>query len=160
MVKTSRHLRPSEAATKRFVAANTTIPVPRVYEKATKPAPSITMEYIEGQTLEDAWKGFSEEQKLGIVGQLSNILSQLRNLKGQYIGSLDHGKAYEVRQTVREGGPFDTEKEFNEFLLSNTYPSVSKVLVGFARRSLRRDQEIVSLMAILHPGILWSKMRE
>ena len=36
----------------RFIAANTSIPVPQVYEQGSKPVPSITMDYIEGDRLD------------------------------------------------------------------------------------------------------------
>ena len=83
VVKSGPGILPFEAETMRFIAANTSIPVPRVYEEEGGLVPSITMDYIEGETLEAVWNGLPEEQKLDIAEQLKGILSQLRSLKGQ-----------------------------------------------------------------------------
>lgn len=127
----------------RFIAANTSIPVPQVYEQGSEPVPSITMDYIEGDRLDKVWNGLPEEQKLGIADQLKGILSELRSLKGQYIGSLHRRKAIDGRRFDFEGGPFDSEIEFNDFLLSDTLSSTPKILRDIALRSLRTDHELV-----------------
>ncbi|KAL2128278.1 hypothetical protein VTI74DRAFT_9427 [Chaetomium olivicolor] len=46
-------IRPSEAATMRFVPEHTSIPLPRVYDVGEQ---HITMEFIEGETLARAWE--------------------------------------------------------------------------------------------------------
>jgi aminoglycoside phosphotransferase (APT) family kinase protein len=143
VVKSGPGILPSEAETMRFIAANTSIPVPRVYKEERGLEPSITMDYIEGETLHAVWNGLPEEQKLDIEEQLKGILSQLRSLKGQYIGSINRGEADDVRKFHYTGGPFDTEAEFNRFLVSDKLKGCLSILYDMAFRSLRTDHEIV-----------------
>lgn len=98
-----------EAATMRYIAANTTIPVPHVYhcgtagENPTGLGPFLIMEYIEHdkvmtQVMRDESQDIGEtpildpnisEDKLGFLyGQMANILLQLSRLKFPRIGSL------------------------------------------------------------------------
>lgn len=127
----------------RFVAANTNIPVPRLYQDDSTAERSITMEYIEGERLDKVWNGLPEEQKLALADERKRVLSELRALKGQYIGSLDRGQAIDGRRFDFMGGSFDTESDFNQFLLSDTVRSCPTILRDIASRSLRTDHEIV-----------------
>jgi aminoglycoside phosphotransferase (APT) family kinase protein len=127
----------------RFIAANTSIPIPRVYDQDSESVPSITMDYIEGERLDKVWNGLLDKQKLELADQLKGILSELRSLKGEYIGSLDRGKAIDGRRFDFEGGPFETENEFNHFLVSDTFSSTPTILKNIALRSLRTDHELV-----------------
>jgi aminoglycoside phosphotransferase (APT) family kinase protein len=151
VVKSGIDLRPSEFDATRFVGANTSIPIPRVYEEGSEPGRSITMDYVEGYPLDKVWNQLSKEQKLDIASQLRAILTELRELKGSYVGSLNRGKAVDGRRSDFEGGPFDTEVEFNNFLLSDTIPSCPNILRDIARRSLRTDHEIVFTHGDFHP---------
>lgn len=99
------------------------------------------MDYIEGDKLDVVWNGLPEKQKLEIAAQLQAILAEMRGLKGQYIGALSGGKAIDVRMLAVEGGPFQTEEEFNQFLLSDTRGP--QYLHDIASRSLRTDHDIV-----------------
>ena len=127
----------------RFIAANTNIPIPRLYEDNSASERSITMEYIQGERLDKIWSTLLEEQKLALADELNGILSELRGLKGQYIGSLSQGQAIDGRKFDFVGGPFDTEGAFNQFLLSDTFRSTPTILHDIALRSLRTDHEIV-----------------
>jgi hypothetical protein len=132
-----------EAEVLQFIKENTSVPVPQVFEvhKVGSQALSISMEFIEGEKLDVVWNTLSKEQKLDIANQLRGILVELRSLKGQYIGSLNRGKAFDSRMLTIEGGPFETEEEFNQFLLSDTRGP--QYLHDIASRSLRTDHEIV-----------------
>ncbi|KAG4439770.1 hypothetical protein IFR05_004738 [Cadophora sp. M221] len=127
----------------RFIAANTNIPVPRVYDEGPESAPSITMDYIEGERLDKVWNGLSEEEKLDIVAQWKGMLFELCNFKGEYTGLVHRGRAIDGRIFDFEGGPFDTEEVFNHFLLSDTFTTTPKILRDIAFNSLRTDHEIV-----------------
>jgi len=143
VVKSGPDLHPSEAETMRYIAANTRIPIPQVYQENNGSEPSITMDYIEGERLDKVWNGLLDEQKLDLAGQLKRILCELRGLKGQYIGSLYRGKAVDGRRFDVEGGPFETEVQFNQFLLSDTLSSTPTILRDIASRSLSTDHDIV-----------------
>jgi aminoglycoside phosphotransferase len=143
VVKSGPYVRLSEAETMQFIAAHTTIPVPHVCEDSGTTDGSITMEYIEGERLDKVWNQLHEEQKLAIASNLKGMLLELRSLKGHHIGSVNNGKAIDGRRFDFSGGPFDNEDAFNQFLLSDAYPSTAKILRDIALRSLRTDHEIV-----------------
>lgn len=160
VVKSSPRLDSSEVKTMRFVAANTSIPVPRVYEECMGPVRSYTMEYIEGDPLDKVWKDLPEEQKLAIVKQVRGFICEMRTLKGSYIGAIDHGKADDSRMQSIKGGPFDDEHGFNEFLLSDLLKACPKFLAEIAMRSLRTDHEIVFTHGDISPRNIMVKNGE
>jgi hypothetical protein len=55
------------------------------------------MEYVEGETLQQAWPGLTEDQRSGILAQLRGYIAQMRALGGIYLGRLD-GKGVVVEQ--------------------------------------------------------------
>lgn len=79
---------PNEALAMRFVRAHTTIPVPAVISSDWD---RITMEYVEGQTLRQAWPVLTPAQRTGILDQLRGYLAQLQALV--YDGSSDSGSS-------------------------------------------------------------------
>ncbi|KAM3515909.1 hypothetical protein MY11210_000449 [Beauveria gryllotalpidicola] len=102
-----------EVATMRYVAANTTIPVPRIYhhgtgaENPTGLGPFIIMDYIDHErTISDALNdpllphdephtlndNISESELKFLYGQMANILLQLSTLSFPQIGSLVQGR--------------------------------------------------------------------
>ena len=124
----------------RYVREHTTIPVPRVHATT---AANITMDYIEGITLEKAWNGLSDDERATISDQLRDYISQLRSIKGTYIGGLEGGPAKEGRLFLREGGPFATEAEWNDFLLSNLMTQCPDVLKSIVHSQMRTDHDVV-----------------
>jgi len=66
---------PGEAEAVRFVAKHTMIPVPYVHDDREQ---HITMDFVEGQTLEVAWKDdFPESDKALVRRQLKDHIGQL-----------------------------------------------------------------------------------
>lgn len=72
VVKSGPNLRPHEAQTLRSIAANTTIPVPKVHDvrRAGGKVTEIVMDYMPGKRLDEAWNTLDHEQKLSITGEL------------------------------------------------------------------------------------------
>ncbi|KAJ5399313.1 hypothetical protein N7465_009802 [Penicillium sp. CMV-2018d] len=72
-----------EAENMRYVAENTTIPIPHVHEIQIHDGgvKSILMDYIEGQTLQDAWSSMIPSQKMSVAQELHGYIQQLRGLK-------------------------------------------------------------------------------
>lgn len=104
---------PNEALALRFVKAHTTIPVPKLISCDWD---RITMEYIEGQTLQQAWRTLTPSQRSGVLAQLSDYIAQMRSVRGIYLGRLN-GEGVVVPSTVtRSGGPFQTIGEFHNWL--------------------------------------------
>lgn len=118
-MKESRHGR-HESEIMKYIAANTTLPVPKVYDfKFDEQRQSffIVMDYVPGDTLERRWKNFTSDQRDFVCHQLAECLAQLRKLTGDYIGTVNRGAIRFGLWQSRWGGPFDNEKEFNDWML-------------------------------------------
>ncbi|KAK2772965.1 hypothetical protein FQN52_004799 [Onygenales sp. PD_12] len=134
----------------KFIATNTTIPVPKIYEskfvspdKYTSEYSHIIMEYMPGETLEKAWPTLSEDDRVSICQQLGGYLIQLQNLKGKRRIEGVNGACVTVGlRFPRRGGPFETEAEFNEFLVNGLHKKVSTVLKQYARAALFDTHDI------------------
>ncbi|KAJ5706631.1 hypothetical protein N7488_006432 [Penicillium malachiteum] len=122
LVIKSGHLRNHEAETLQFIAKHTTIPVPKVHKvnwDGDRVAP-LVMDYMPGQRLD-----------------------KVRALKGNYIGALNRGKAIIGQISSLEGGPFDTEQDFNEFILGDFVNLAPNILREHCRFALYDNHEIV-----------------
>jgi tRNA A-37 threonylcarbamoyl transferase component Bud32 len=104
---------PNEALALRFVKEHTTIPVP---ELVSSDWDRVTMEYVEGQTLKQAWPVLTPEQRSGIMAQLSDYLAQLRAMGGIHLGRLDGHGVVVPNIMTRCGGPFGSLVEFHDWL--------------------------------------------
>lgn len=105
---------PNEALALRFVKAQTSIPVPDVISSDWD---RITMEYIDGQTLKEAWPALTPDQRSGILAQLAGYLAQLRALSGVHLGRLDGQGVILPSMLMRSGGPFSTVAELHNWLV-------------------------------------------
>ncbi|CAG7926062.1 unnamed protein product [Penicillium olsonii] len=153
LVVKSGDIRAHEAETLRFIAANTTIPVPKVHDVQWEDgkAVAIVMDYIPGKRLDEAWGTLNSDQKLSIASELHSFINQLRELKGSYIGAINRGKAIIGHIASIEGGPFDSEQHFNEFILGDIIPSAPAMLRHHAKFALMNDHEIVFTHADFSP---------
>ncbi|QKX61978.1 uncharacterized protein TRUGW13939_09134 [Talaromyces rugulosus] len=145
LVIKSGRLRSHEAQTLRFIAANTTIPVPKVHGIRWKDGQvvAIVMDYVPGRRFDEAWATLDTKQKLSIADELHSYINQLRNLKGDYIGAVERGKAVIGQIASIEGGPFDSEQEFNDFILGDIVKAAPDILRHYAKFALTDDHEIV-----------------
>ncbi|KAM5475330.1 hypothetical protein MauCBS54593_001806 [Microsporum audouinii] len=114
--------RVAEAEAMRFVRANTSIPVPEVYNAYTDEVKNrgiILMEYVEGSVLEDVWDTLNQEQRQNILDQLKSFMDELRSIKGNFIGSVDGTYCDDPVFCAELGGfgPYQTEQEFNDGLI-------------------------------------------
>ncbi|VZH91408.1 unnamed protein product [Fusarium fujikuroi] len=106
--------KPNEALVLQFIKENTTIPVPEVISSDWD---RIELEYIEGQTLREAWPSLELHERTEILAQLKDYLGQLRALKGLYIGRFDGQGAVIPSMMTRSGGPFKSLESFQEWLV-------------------------------------------
>lgn len=119
VVKTSSHTRMAEAEVMKYVRANTSIPIPEVhnaYHDETTGDVVIVMDYVEGENLDKAWLRYTEDEKSSVISQLRDYMVQLRQSKGNFIGSID-GTACNDQFFFHDPqgyGPFQTEEEFNK----------------------------------------------
>ncbi|KAJ0124414.1 protein kinase subdomain-containing protein [Diaporthe amygdali] len=124
VVKTGSDVRLTEAATMKFIAEKTNIPVPRVLSAFLRNgAAYIVMEKIEGQELAKLWHHISDETRANLLGQLRQIVDELRALEPPSefcVGSCTGGSLQDFRQSrapppVRFG-PFRTMQDFHSWL--------------------------------------------
>lgn len=118
VVKTGRVVRMAEAETMRFVSANTTIPVPKVHNAYVDDSSgyvAIVMDFVQGENLDKAWDRLDSDQRESVVQQLRGYMAQLRQFRGEFIGSID--KTWCNDQYFYDDpsgyGPFETEAAFN-----------------------------------------------
>jgi hypothetical protein len=70
-----------EASTMRFIAQNTSIPVPKIYCAFTRKGRTyIAMERINGEMLGRTWVKRSDESKAKILQQLKRMVDEMRNI--------------------------------------------------------------------------------
>jgi len=136
-----------QAQTMQFIQSSTAIPVPHAI--GTGPN-AILMDYVEGCTLAQCWPQLTSEEKQAIAEQMYHVLQQLRGLKGSYIGGLDRAPVVDMRRSDHIGGPFDTESQFNDFLLDNMTSSLPSLYRESLQKTLRTDHDIIFTHADLH----------
>lgn len=124
LVKTGSDVRLAEAATMRFIAENTSIPVPKVLSAFVRNgAAYIVMERIQGQELAKLWHRLSDQTRASLLDQLRQMVDELRALQPPSefaVGSCTGGSLQDFRQSrapppVRFG-PFRTIQDFHSWL--------------------------------------------
>jgi tRNA A-37 threonylcarbamoyl transferase component Bud32 len=119
VVKTGDSVREAEAAAMKLVSDKTSIPVPKIYNVYTDTATGhvrIIMEFIDGDRLCDTWDEYSSDEKDEVLNQLRDYVTQLRTLKGSFIGSVDGTCCEDQMFTDEIGayGPYTDEESFNK----------------------------------------------
>jgi len=108
-----------ECATMRFIAANTSIPIPRTrLQFRWDGATHIIMDRVCGKALVDLWWGLSEASKDKVVVQLAEYIRQLRSIPPPpetSICSILGGPVYcwRLHQWEPLTGPFRDEQHMN-----------------------------------------------
>lgn len=114
----------AEAESMRFVAAHTTIPVPRVYRSYTICGMvHIEMEYIKGENPLKLWDRMSQDELTKLMAELEDYVRQLRTLPPPYpeaVCAVNGASAYDHRFGIYPAGPFETHDEFHRFLREDT----------------------------------------
>lgn len=187
VVKSGKSITKAEAEALRL-AERLRLPTPRIHsvERDEIGDMRITMEYIEGDILENVWPSMTEKEKKAIARQLRGILYAMRAAPpplppstspgpGSSLGGRSReivlAASYYPRQQplpkvpgkhqpmiascggspVRDahhyfdydGGPFATEADFNEFLLSTLIDNTPSAIVNALRGRLRENHRIV-----------------
>lgn len=94
------------------------------------------MSVLPGSILRDLWITMTDNEKKTVLDDLASILIQLRGVQapeGFIIGAVDGiGPAADPRASGAEfGGPFTSEYEFNEWLVSLIHPESQQYFSGF-----------------------------
>ncbi|CAA7266305.1 unnamed protein product [Cyclocybe aegerita] len=110
----------------RFVAENTSIPVPKVLKAwSTDGITFIVMDFIGGHDLWYCWSTLSIQAKERVFAQLKQYIGELRSIKppDRYNGAVCSVDGKPIRDIGRIGlapcGPFSTQGEFHNFLRGN-----------------------------------------
>ncbi|TDL18384.1 kinase-like protein [Rickenella mellea] len=117
----------------RFVAANTTIPVPRVSPSSYT---YIVMDYCPGVEAQAAWNSISLREQMALLAELKGFVQQLRDLEPpspKAVSSTHGGACRDHRFGTIPVGPFNTHTDFHQFLRNDSplddwdthYPEVS-----------------------------------
>ncbi|KAK4574083.1 hypothetical protein LTR86_001844 [Recurvomyces mirabilis] len=112
----------------RYVAANTDIPIPRLYRvHRFNRRLALEIEFFSGcDTLQACWRGYTYDQKQAIVDQIGGFIKQLRKLEPphpQRISSTDGGACRDIRVgSVKRFGPFDDLAAFHECVRGGIAP--------------------------------------
>ncbi|KAJ5718226.1 hypothetical protein N7488_003872 [Penicillium malachiteum] len=101
------------------------------------------MDYMPGKRLDEVWKTLTPDQKISVTEQLRDYITHLRNLKGTYIGGVDGGTAITGKYISIEGGPFESERMFNKWILEDLAPGLPGTYQHFAEHALTDDHDIV-----------------
>ncbi|KAH7354217.1 kinase-like domain-containing protein [Plectosphaerella cucumerina] len=102
----------------KFIRSRTTVPVPQVHDAYTDEESGmvrIVMEYIPGNSLDAVWDTYTDSQKESVIAQLRGYMSKLREIKGDFIGSIDGTwcNDHYFDNDPEAYGPFPSEAEFN-----------------------------------------------
>lgn len=122
IVKTGPCVHLTEAATMKFVAENTSLPVPKIHWSFVhKHRAYIVMERIPGEEIPRAWRKLRDGALQQIFAQLKQMLQELRALKptpGTGVESCVGGSIQDSRipRSLPRFGPFQTIQEFHRWL--------------------------------------------
>lgn len=110
----------AEAAAMRLARERTSAPVPRILKTIIPENENeygvIFMEFVEGETLEEAWPSMADEDKRNVLAQLKDFMHQVHQVEGEFIGSVDQSVCNDQLFSNREHvyGPFQDEDAFRQ----------------------------------------------
>lgn len=128
VVKSDRFVDLTEAATMKFIADNTSVPVPKVWCSFVRNGRTyIVMERIQGDCISSGWDDRSKESKGKLLAQLRLLVEQVRLLQplpGTGVESCTGGSLFDSRmpRPDRRFGPFKTIQEFHLWLRDSLRP--------------------------------------
>lgn len=121
VVKTGPNIHLAEARTMRFIAQNTSLPVPKVWcAFVHKGRTYIVMERIRGQELPRAWGQLSPESRNYCLQQLKDMIHELRSIKSscRAVANCRGGSLRDSRlhKDCSRFGPFPDIQSFHRWL--------------------------------------------
>ncbi|KAM0806485.1 putative Aminoglycoside phosphotransferase domain-containing protein [Seiridium cardinale] len=148
----------------RLVRERTSIPVPRVLKSFKQPEPEISvifMEYVDDDPLDQAWDTFNQDQKQHIIGQLRCYLDELRQIKGEFIGSVDGSVCCDqiFANRAHDYGPYESEEMFRSGIIESlracdANPAWTEVVAGFIGAMPKHDQVVLTRGDLVPGNIL------
>ena len=154
ILKAGSSVKESEAEAARFVALQTSVPVPEVFDWYVKDGIGyIFMSKADGEPLADLWAHLTAEEKSSVVTQLQCYAQQLRSLTGEFYGALWNSASQDIffnhlpyHQQEVHYGPYYSRQEYNDGLvtaLENSRPShsLNDSEKALANKALRIEDE-------------------
>ncbi|GKZ76329.1 hypothetical protein AnigIFM56816_005309 [Aspergillus niger] len=125
VVKYGQGVRLAEAEAMHLVSTRTSIPIPRLLSAYILHGVCyIVMEYVEAEYFHNCWDRVSDPERQDILRQLRNYVSQMRSIKGDFIGGVDSSRCRDaifdaVWDNYGAGsyGPYASEDLFTEGLV-------------------------------------------
>ena len=153
VIKFGLDVSPCEAKVLRFIDETTNIPVPRLYydHVHSEGTAVIAMEHVKGRILSKVWPTLCNSEKMKIVQQLREILEKMQQHQRNFIGGIHGTPAVDIRMGTREGGPFSTEEQFNQFLRSGMIPAAPKIYCWMLEGAMKKDHDIVLTHGDINP---------
>ncbi|KAG6853008.1 hypothetical protein C0991_007491 [Blastosporella zonata] len=148
-----------EADALRYIRQHTSIPVPRVMASATYGRYAYTlMEEVEGMPLAGVWPALDDPQRLRVVTQLRDFITQLRRLPppaqivpGSVCSLHGHGMRDSRISSCHSFGPCLSESEFNDHLVVAADTFMDRGLSEPIRARMRNDHRILFTHGDLTP---------
>lgn len=136
----------------RLVEQHTNILAPRVIDVGEYTGTTyLVMNHLRGQTLAGVWHLMSYEERSSLASDLRACVAQLREIPNQTsyrFGDTLGGPYVDHRIPDGSGGPFHTEAEFNNQLISHLDCTMADV---FPNRVIRLDHRSFSTHSDFHP---------
>ncbi|RYP11796.1 hypothetical protein DL767_010721 [Monosporascus sp. MG133] len=107
-------------------------------------------DFVEGVMLYEAWNEPSETEGSAVGVQLRHQINQMRAIGSTFVGIVDGVPAVDARMLKPGGGPFTSEGEWNDILLSCMVKDSPRALRRIAQSQLRTDYKIVFTHGDLH----------
>lgn len=133
------------------------IPVPEVYSHwiESDGRGFIVMAPLPGKLLHTEWKAMELDARESVVRDYRTIISHFRSLRpppGTRVGAIDGGPAIDHRcSDMAFGGPYDTETDFNDFLLAQLDPLTADIQRETIAACLKANHELRFTHADLGP---------
>ena len=109
----------------RYVAANTTIPIPRLHKVHHRNGKlALEIEFLpDCDILQSCWRNFTDQQKHAVVDEISGYTKQLRELEppnSHRVSSTDGNACRQIRvASVKRSGTFEDIAAFHRFVRGN-----------------------------------------
>jgi serine/threonine protein kinase len=137
-----------EAESMKFISEKTSIPVPKVLNTYEKNGMKyIVMEYVKGKNLNNVWESMAPSVRETVIAELREYIRQMRQIsppEGVKIGSVTGGPAVDRRRLdAIYGGPFESEKDFNDWQLAQLNPNTQLANRDIYSSMHRTDHKIV-----------------
>ncbi|KID72304.1 protein kinase subdomain-containing protein, partial [Metarhizium brunneum ARSEF 3297] len=129
IVKSDAFVDLTEGATMRFIADNTSVPIPKVWCSFVRNGRVyLVMERIRGDCIAKGWDDRSKESKDKLLAQLKLMVEEIRSLQPRPDAGVEScvgGSLFDSRmpRPDRRFGPFQSIQEFHLWLRDNLRPS-------------------------------------